>query len=115
MTIFGQSFAISQSARPVKLAVTPATVRFAAEGGSAEVAVTIEPNDASWSISTVKWVPESSQGWLGGFAVAEPHTGPATLTFTVATNGSGKQRSALLTVQSSDGKKRKIIKVIQAR
>jgi hypothetical protein len=115
ITVAGQTFAIDQAGKPLKLSVDPVTSKIAAAGGPIEVVVAVEPDDGSWSISAVKWVPEAVQGWLGGFVLNQSHTGSATLSLTATANTSGKQRSATLTVLSSDGTKRKTVKVIQAK
>jgi hypothetical protein len=115
ISIAGQTFAMDQTGKPLKLSVSPATTRLAAAGGQVDVVVAMEPDDGSWSVSAVKWHPEADQGWLGGFVVNQVQTGTATLSLTAAANGSGTRRSATLTVLSSNGTKRKTVKVLQAQ
>ena len=114
IAIAGQTFAMDQAGKPLKLSVAPATTRLAAAGAQVDVLVSVDPDDGSWSVSAVRWTPEGEQGWLGGFVVNQVHTGTATLSLTASANESGSRRSATLTVLSSNGTKRRTIKVIQA-
>lgn len=115
ITIAGQTYSISQAAKPAKLAVTASSTKLAAPGGSVTVNVSVDPNDGNWSVSKVKWTPDTTTGWLTGYTVGDVISGSATLTLTAGANESGKPRSALLTLQSSDNKSRKSVKIVQAK
>jgi hypothetical protein len=76
--------------------------------------VAVDPVDAVWSVSGVKWSPSTSTGWLHGFTTGEKITGASTLTLSADFNESGKARSVVLTFASDDGKSKKTLSVKQA-
>jgi hypothetical protein len=116
ITIAGQSYIISQVAKPCKLTLTQSSkLPLAASGGAMNVDVAIDPADGIWTVSTVKWVPATTPGWLQGFTLTDPQTGSGSLDLTADPNGSGKARSVVLTLQSSDLKSTKTVTVKQAK
>ncbi len=116
ITIAGKIYAISQAGKPGKLTLNPdSTTPLPAAGDSMSVAVAIDPADGGWSVSSVKWGPAATQNWLQGFTVGEAHISNGALNLTSLANTSGKQRSAILTLVSSDGMSRKSITVKQAK
>jgi hypothetical protein len=119
ITIAGINYAFSQLAKPSKLSVLQSsTTPLSNTGGIIDVAVIIDPVDGGWSVSSVTWTPATppeATNWLNGFTVNAVKTGSDILTLTGDANTSGKQRSAVLTLQSSDGKSKKTVTVKQSK
>jgi endoglucanase len=81
-----------------ELTVSSSQITLPAEGGTADVAIT---GNAQWTVSN----PGSS--WLQ-LNQASGNSGTATIKLTAAVNGTGSTRSAILSINSSNGQSRRV-------
>jgi endoglucanase len=81
-----------------ELSASPSEITLPAEGGTADVAIT---GNAQWTVSN----PGSS--WLQ-LNQASGNSGTATIKLTAAVNGTGSTRSAILSINSSNGQSRRV-------
>jgi endoglucanase len=83
---------------PPELTVSPSTINLPAEGGTADLTIN---GNAQWSVSN----PGSS--WLQ-LSKSTGNSGSDVIKLTAALNGTGSTRSAILSVNSSNGQARRV-------
>lgn len=89
ITVAGATVAISQAAASSSYSLNPTAASFPAAGGNGSVAISVSPSNASWTAT-------SNASWIT-IVGAKSGAGPATLTYSVASNPAAA-RSGTLTI-----------------
>ena len=88
--IAGQTFTVNQTGAGASFSIAPPSVNMNASGGSGLVMLTATPADAQWTITGAPpWITITSPA---------SGTGSATVTYTVAANGSANPRNGTVTI-----------------